>query len=299
MPSSPKKACCALLFLMATVLVPSPRANARADGLLDKQSKKVFPISLAREIRVAQVVAGGVLREIPCQTHREVRRSAERLAKVLFMAGGPAQQRQTYLVFYGNPDTELPAYPTDLQTQGKGFALDIENAFFKASLSRQMGQRERMALEREHGLQLEELRRRLVNPPAASVGSVPEGTVAKERLARPGEAGDSPIPKKVLGDALRDCKDEQLADINAVDLGLVYDLRVRGGTVQVVMAMPHRGRPRLGYFAHGSGGNTTPIEKRLLKVPGVKRMVVEQTWDPGWSSNRLADEGRRKLGLNK
>jgi metal-sulfur cluster biosynthetic enzyme len=480
-------------------------------------------VSLAREIRAAQVMAGGVLREVPCQTHGEVRRGAERLAKVLFMADGPARQRQTFLIFYGNPDAELPAYPTDLQTQGEGFALDIENAFFKASLSRQMGQLERLAIKREHGLQLyaggeghgeppgidwahdyvtagkfqklritlwetcpdyevvrgplctivrrwgfpyspvhpvfapsrlavdveyrfyaglpwfhksgsmraikdfeapalrddewvftgqpfteilwmgadgklrrgpvepqhrndlwavgfanaqsndsfvalflehradglpelkhsgspnlfyrwhghvwsryplpvthvpagavlyqknayaaipftasdgprmlEELRRCLVHPLAVSAGSVPRETAGKEcagRLARPGEAGDSAIPKKALWDALRDCKDEQLysADVSVVDLGLVYDLRVRGATVQVLMAMPHRGRPRLGYFAHGSGGNSMPVEQRLLKVPGVKSVVVEQTWEPGWSSNRLTDEGRRKLGLD-
>src|SRR5206468_1103930 len=37
------------------------------------------------------------------------------------------------------------------------------------------------------------------------------------------------------------CKDAQLytADINVVDLGLVYDVRVRGDVVTVVMAMPH------------------------------------------------------------
>jgi metal-sulfur cluster biosynthetic enzyme len=29
----------------------------------------------------------------------------------------------------------------------------------------------------------------------------------------------------------------------------------------------------------------------------VKKVVVEQTWHPGWNSNRLTDEGRRKLGL--
>jgi metal-sulfur cluster biosynthetic enzyme len=149
---------------------------------------------------------------------------------------------------------------------------------------------------------LEELRRRLVNPLAASAGHVPKDAAAETcpgRLARPGEAGDSPIPKKALWEALRDCKDEQLyvADINVVDLGLVYDLRVRGDVVHVVMAMPHRGRPRLGYFTYGSGGHSMPVQQRLLKVPGVKNVVVEQTWEPGWSSNRLTDQGRRKLGL--
>lgn len=109
--------------------------------------------SLAREIRVARVT-DGALREVPCQVHGEVRRGAERLAKVLFMAGGTMHQRQTYLVFFGNPDAELPAYPTDLETRGEGFGLDIENDFYKASLSRQMGQLERMSIKRDHGLEL-------------------------------------------------------------------------------------------------------------------------------------------------
>jgi metal-sulfur cluster biosynthetic enzyme len=479
-------------------------------------------VSLAREVRVAQVTADGLLKEVPCQTYGEVRRGTERLARVLFLASGPARQRQTYLFFYGNPDAELPAYPTDLQTRGEGVALDVENDCFRAVLSHQTGQLERLTIKREHGLELyaggeghgeapgidwahdyvaagkfqklritlwetcpdyevvrgplctivrrwgfphspvhpvfspsrlnvdieyrfyaglpwflksgsmqavktfeaaalrddewvftgqpfteilwmsadgklcsgpveprqrdslwavgfanpqskdsfvvlflqhaaqglpelkhsgsptlfyrwhghvwsryplpvkqipagavlhqknayaaipftaadgprtlEELRQRLVHPLVVSPADVPQGLAAKVcpgRLARPGEAGDSPIPKKALWDALRDCKDEQLytAGISVVDLGLVYDLRVRGETVQVVMAMPHRGRTRLGYFVYGSGGNSMPVQQRLLKVPGVKKVVVEQTWHPGWNSNRLTDEGRRKLGL--
>jgi metal-sulfur cluster biosynthetic enzyme len=479
--------------------------------------------SLGREVRVARVTAGGMLREVACQTFAEVRRGAERLAKVLFMAEGAAHERLTYLILYGNPDAELPEYPTDLQTRGQGFALDIENDFFKASLSRQMGQLERMSIKRGHGLELfaggeghgeppgidwahdyvgsghfqklrvtlwescpdyevvrgplctmvrrwgfpwspvhpvfspsrvnvdveyrfyaglpwfhksatmqairdfeapalrddewvfsgysfteilwmgadgklrvgpvdardrdnlwavgfanpqsqdsfvalflehraeglpelkhsgsptlfykshgqiwsryplpvkdvpagavlhqknayaaipftaesgpqelESLRHRLMNPYLVTAGDVPKDVAAKEapgRLARPGEAEDSPIRKQDLWDALRDCKDEQLytAGINVVDLGLIYDLRVRGDTVHVVMTMPHRGRPRFGYFAWGSGGNSMPVRTRLLKVPGVKKVVVEQTWEPGWNSNRLTEEGRKKLGLD-
>jgi metal-sulfur cluster biosynthetic enzyme len=149
---------------------------------------------------------------------------------------------------------------------------------------------------------LEELRHRLVNPYVVSPGDLDRTAASSDqpgRLAGPGEAGDSPIPKKLLWDALLNCKDEQLyvTDINVVDLGLVQDIRVRGDAVHVVMAMPHRGRPRLGYFTHGSGGNTTPVRQVLMKVPGVRKVVVEQTWEPGWNSNRLTDTGRKKLGL--
>lgn len=477
--------------------------------------------SLLREVRVAKV-AGGQLREVPSQVHQEIRRGSERMAKVLFLASGAANQRETYLLFYGNPDAELPQYPTDLETRGEGYALDIENDFFKASLSRQMGQLERMTLKREHGLELfaggeghgeppgidwahdyvssgklqklritlwescpdyevvrgplctiirrwgfphspvhpvfsparinvdieyrfyaglpwfhkigrmtatkdvevdalrddewvfsgqsfqdtlwmgadgkmrtgpidpaqkdqvwaigfynaesrdsfvglylehrgeglpelrhnaaplmfyrwhgpcwsryplpgksmpagavlhqksafaaipfdkaegpgllENLRNRLVKPYAVGVAD-PAGFAAAPqqggRLARPGEAGDSPIDKRLIWDALRTCKDEQLyvTDMNVVDLGLVYDVRVRGGIVHIVMAMPHRGRPRLGFFTYGSGGNSTPVRTQVMKVPGVSKVVVEQTWEPGWSSNRMTPEGRAKFGL--
>lgn len=149
---------------------------------------------------------------------------------------------------------------------------------------------------------LEQMRNRLMHPYVVSASTLPTtaATDQPDRLARVGEAGDSPILKQALWDALRTCKDEQLyvTDTNVVDLGLVYDIRVRGSAVHVLMAMPHRGRPRLGYFTYGSGGNTTPVRQQLLKVPGVSRVVVEQTWNPGWTSNRITPEGRKKLGLD-
>ena len=156
--------------------------------------------------------------------------------------------------------------------------------------------------EQEGPGMVEGMRHRLMNPLAPSVADLPAGlsaTAPNGRLARPGEAGDSPISKRLLWDALATCQDEQLyaARPSVLDLGLVYDLRVRGDVVHVLMAMPHRGRPRLGYFSYGSGGNSTPVRTQLLKVPGVRKMVVEQTWNPPWDANRLTDEGRRKLGI--
>ncbi|MCC6587996.1 MAG: hypothetical protein IT168_14980 [Bryobacterales bacterium] len=476
--------------------------------------------SLTREVRIARI-ENGVPKEVPSQVHSEVRRGGELQAKVLFLTGSAAHARTHYLLLAGNPDAELPSYPTDLETRGEGYALDIENDFFKASLSRQMGQLERLTFKREHGLELfaggeghgeppgidwahdyvgsgnfqkfritlwdacpdfeitrgplctivrrwgfpyspvhpvftpsrinfdieyrfyaglpwflktgraevaksleadalrddewvysgqsftdqvwmgpegklrtgavdkeylnnlwavgftnkqaqdafialflehradglpelrhsgapimfykwhghcwsryplpgkevpagavlhqrnayvamhytengpqqvEALRHRLVTPLSLSAAPLPKqvsAAVSASRLARPGESGDSPISKKILWDALRECKDEQLyaSKINVVDLGLIYDLRVREGTVHVVMTMPHRGRPRSGFFIYGSGGNNTPIRQRLLKVPGVKKVVVEHTWNPHWTSNNLTAEGRRSLQL--
>jgi metal-sulfur cluster biosynthetic enzyme len=155
----------------------------------------------------------------------------------------------------------------------------------------------------EDGAQtVEAMRHRMMNPLSISPAALPSVNARPSpgRLARTGEAADAPISKRTLWDALRDCKDEQLyrsENANVADLGLVHDIRVRGDVVTVVMSMPHRGRPRLGFFEYGSGGNTMPVRQRLMKVPGVRHVVVKQTWDPAWSSNRLTDQGRRALGL--
>ena len=477
--------------------------------------------SLAREVRVARVEGSG-LREVRSQVTEEIRRGNERLCRLTWLADSRPRERSYWLILFGNSDAELPDYPTDLKVTGEGFALDFENEFFRGSLSKQMGQLERLAYKREHGQELfagggghgepagidwahdyvtsgnfqklritnwptvpdyevirgplsltvrrwgfpaspihpvftpsrmnifveyrfyagtpwfiktgymqviqdieigylrddewvfsgmsfndtlwmsrdgkvhtgpvdpshtedlwgvgfyhrdtrdafiglflehtadnapplkhtgaptlhykwhghvwsralyqnttlragavlrqknaystlpflevggrervEGLRRGLLNPLVASSASLPatiHSSFAAGRLARPGESGDSPISKKALWAALSNCRDEQLYETrpSIVDLGLVYDLRVRGDVVYVLMTMPNRGRPRLGFFSFGSGGNASPVRDVLLKVPGVRHVVVEQTWEPSWNSNRLTDEGRRKLGL--
>jgi metal-sulfur cluster biosynthetic enzyme len=128
-------------------------------------------------------------------------------------------------------------------------------------------------------------------------------------LARKGESSDSPVSKDLLWKALENCKDPQLyhSDISIVELGLVYDIRVQGDTVNVVLAMPHRGRPLATYFTHGSsslqqgpeatGRTSMSIPDALLKVPGVKKVTMTQSWNPGWTSNLITEEGRKKLEL--
>lgn len=66
--------------------------------------------SLAREVRVARV-AGGQLREVPCQVYGEVRRQQERQCKLLILASGPAHQRQTYLIFLATRTPSCRIFP--------------------------------------------------------------------------------------------------------------------------------------------------------------------------------------------
>jgi len=155
-------------------------------------------------------------------------------------------------------------------------------------------------------VKIEGLRRELMNPLLVSGSNLQPNSIAKDsprQLARLAEAQDSPIPKEMIWKALRDVKDPQFykSDISIVDLGLVYDVTVRAGVVKILIAMPHRGRPLGTYFAYGSNVVHPTTSKNILtavyEVPGVKKVIMEQTWHPGWSSNMLTDEGRKKLGI--
>ena len=126
--------------------------------------------SLSREVRVARIVPGDGagerrLLEVPSQVYGEERRlgagpaagggeRGERRAHLVWQADVPAGEEAWYLVLAGNPAAELPEYQSDLRVGGEGFGLDVENDHFRARLSRQTGQLERLTYRRAHGLEL-------------------------------------------------------------------------------------------------------------------------------------------------
>lgn len=486
--------------------------------------------SLAREIRVAEIY-NGLLKEVTSQVFGVVRRGSDKLCKLMFLADNNGSEKRQYLIFYGNPDAELPEYTTDLEVRGEGYDLEIENQYFIAKLSKQTGQLERMLIKREHGVELyaggpahaetpcidwshdyvaedffmkvriqywgecpdyeivrgpictivrrwgfphsalhpiynpsrlninveyrfysglpyffksskmkavksfviqtmrddewvftgqpftgslwigadekvkfgevdqanknsvkgfgyynkdskdsfvglyldhssevipdllnggsslfyynwhgtvwvrhptmegiknhtipegailrqknayvtiafteqdgpgkiEALRKELLSPLESFSVAIPSISSAKESkrsLARPGEAGDSPISKALLWEALKSCIDQQMyiSNVNLVELGYIYNLSLDDdGVVKVLMTMPHRGRPLSSFFVWGSSIVHRTVSKTivgaLMEIPGVRKVVVDQTWYPEWSSNLMTDECRKKLGI--
>ncbi|MFA5244618.1 MAG: hypothetical protein WC380_04900 [Pedobacter sp.] len=81
----------------------------------------------------------------------------------------------------------------------------------------------------------------------------------------------------------------------------IYNLSVQDGVVKVLMTMPHRGRPLSSFFIWGSSVVHRTVSKTirgaLSEIPGVRKVVVEQTWYPLWNSNLMTDECRKKLGI--
>jgi metal-sulfur cluster biosynthetic enzyme len=108
---------------------------------------------LARELRLARV-DGGSLRQVPCQVDDYSRIGNERRCQLIFLADVPAHGDARYLLFFQNAFAERPDEMADLHVHGEDDGLEIENQHYLASLSRQMGQLERLVYKRQHGLEL-------------------------------------------------------------------------------------------------------------------------------------------------
>jgi metal-sulfur cluster biosynthetic enzyme len=89
--------------------------------------------------------------------------------------------------------------------------------------------------------------------------------------------------------ALRKVKDPDL-NLNIVDLGLVYDVRVVGNDVEVDMSLTSPGCP--------SGPEIMGDAERVLKaMPGVGNVTINLVWSPFWSPERIEPRVRAYMGL--
>src|SRR5260370_23709606 len=89
--------------------------------------------------------------------------------------------------------------------------------------------------------------------------------------------------------ALRQVKDPEL-DMNIIDLGLVYDVEVDGGAVQVKMTLTSPGCP--------AGPMITNDAYRVLRgLDGVTDVDIEIAWEPYWTPDRKAPKVRALMRL--
>ncbi len=80
--------------------------------------------------------------------------------------------------------------------------------------------------------------------------------------------------------ALHDVIDPELG-FNIVDLGLLYDIGIEGGLIDLTMTMTTPGCPAQDYIVGG-------VERRLAELPGVSGVFVNVVWSPPWSPRRMS-----------
>ena len=98
-----------------------------------------------------------------------------------------------------------------------------------------------------------------------------------------------PTPDE-LYDALNAVIDPEL-NINIVDLGLIYDIKVADNAeAHVIMTLTSMGCPVGQSLAK-------EVEQTVLAVEGIKDVLVEVTFEPPWNMNMMSDFGKDALGI--
>ncbi len=88
---------------------------------------------------------------------------------------------------------------------------------------------------------------------------------------------------------LRKVKDPEL-NLNIVDLGLVYEVRVDDGAVAIDMTLTSPGCP-------AGPQIMTDIERVVRGIPGVDDVVLNLIWTPFWTPDRIEPRVRAYMGL--
>jgi metal-sulfur cluster biosynthetic enzyme len=145
--------------------------------------------------------------------------------------------------------------------------------------------------------------RRMSTEPPTTPSTAHAPHVAPTPQADGAERTDRPAPGVVPGSgaafadvsleqaklALRKVKDPDL-NLNIVDLGLVYDVRVVNNDVEVDMSLTSPGCP--------SGPEIMGDAERVLKaLPGVGAVTVNLVWSPFWTPERIEPRVRAYMGL--
>jgi metal-sulfur cluster biosynthetic enzyme len=97
--------------------------------------------------------------------------------------------------------------------------------------------------------------------------------------------------------ALKECYDPEIP-VNIVDLGLIYEVRVKptevanlsGDDIEIEMTLTAQGCP-------SQGSISEEVKQRLLRLPGVGNATVNIVWYPQWTPERLSPDARKQLGI--
>ena len=106
-----------------------------------------------------------------------------------------------------------------------------------------------------------------------------------QQAAQPGEVS---LEEKIIA-LLRNIYDPELP-VNIYDLGLIYEIAVKGRDIDVVMTLTSPNCPV-------AGSMPAQVECAIKSLDEVDNVCVELTWDPPWDSDQLSDEVKLTLGL--
>jgi len=97
------------------------------------------------------------------------------------------------------------------------------------------------------------------------------------------------LDEEAVHGALRAVKDPEVG-INIIDLGLVYDVEIAEGKVDVKMTLTSPGCP-VGPQIMGDA------DEAIRALEGVEDVRIELVWEPYWTPERINPKVRAYLGF--
>ncbi len=94
--------------------------------------------------------------------------------------------------------------------------------------------------------------------------------------------------RQAIWEALHDVHDPEVG-LDIVNMGLVYEIKLDAGTVDVVMTLTSPSCPAGERIVEG-------VYRRVMRVPGVTEVFVPVTFEPPWSPAKISEAGRAQLG---
>jgi metal-sulfur cluster biosynthetic enzyme len=98
------------------------------------------------------------------------------------------------------------------------------------------------------------------------------------------------VTQEDVVEALRDVYDPEIP-VNIVDLGLVYDIKVDDGDIEIQMTLTFAGCGMGPYIAQQA-------EWRLAELDGAEDINVDLVYDPPWTPDMITEEGKKALGMD-
>lgn len=88
---------------------------------------------------------------------------------------------------------------------------------------------------------------------------------------------------------LKEIPDPELG-ISIWDLGLIYDVKIKGKHVEILMTLTTVGCPLFSQIE-------ASVKEEIGKLLGVESVLIDLTFEPAWTAEKMSKKARIQLGL--
>ena len=135
-------------------------------------------------------------------------------------------------------------------------------------------------------------RRKKFSPPATTIVTMDLEIKSDPQPSDPQPSVEQKpaVTEDVIREELKNVVDPEIG-LDVVSLGLIYDVKIDGGHVDVVMTLTSPGCPVAGPFM-------ASVQSAVSQLPGVTDCHVDLTFSPPWDPRTMAsDEAKMMMGF--